>query len=220
MEPVDNLSAERMVTTRIMVCSRMSGIQMIMSSTVVNVDKIIWGGGKFWKLSVSLIKCCIQSHYNGSNNYFFLKSYYSSSTFICSDTFGRCCILQMMQHLVWFGREETEKTALFAFEATLLKVFHASLHCLSPLPPAAGAYPSCRCARATWKDIQPLTLSHTHLRANWSFSIGLTCMFLDYARNMQTPHRKARGPGIEPATYSLTTTPPFAPKKCVILREG
>lgn len=88
----------------------------------------------------------------------FLKSYYRSSTFICSDTFGRCCILQMMQHFVWFGREET---ALFAFEATLRKVFHASLHCLSPLPPAGGAYPSCRCARATWKDIQPLTLTHT-----------------------------------------------------------
>lgn len=119
-----------------------------------------------------------------------------------------------------FGLEgkKQKKTALFAFEATLCKVFHASLHCLSPLPPAGGAYPSCR-ARATWKDIQPLTLTHTHLRAIWSFSIVLTCMFLDYARNMQSPHRKVRGPGIEPATYSLTTTPPFAPKQCVILRD-
>lgn len=71
----------------------------------------------------------------------------------------------------------------------------------------AGAYPSCQWA---WSSV--------YRRATWSFLFGLTHLFLDYATIMQTPHRKAQGVGIDRASYSLATKPPFAPKNCAILR--
>lgn len=137
---------------------------MIMSSTVVNVGKMggfvfkmqsLWyflkplrphcfdtGTGKSpilttFSLSLKVVRI------SDNNGLLFVKSHYSSSTFICSDTFGRCCILQMLQHFVWFRREETEKTALFVFEAMLCKLFHEPLHCLYPLPHAIGVAGVC-----------------------------------------------------------------------------
>lgn len=114
--------------------------------------------GKFWKLSVSLIKCCHQSYHNGSNNDFI---------------FWRATTVALLSYVVIHSEDVASCkwcNTLFGLEG---KKQHCSLWSNSVrfsmhpsivyphFPLAGGAYPSCRCARATWKDIQPLTLTHT-----------------------------------------------------------